>query len=78
MSEINSEETWSKSCRKFEKKSNQTKIFYRCNKVKQRNKIQCSTGLVIIYLADSLEVEILEHCAYMNTYQEFTLLLLIL
>ena len=58
MSEINSEETWSKSCRKFEKKSNQTNIFYWCNKVKQRSKIQWSTGLVIICLADSLEVEI--------------------
>ena len=40
------------------KKTQESKIFYRCNKVVQRNPIQCSTGLVLILKADSQEVEV--------------------
>ena len=47
-----------KKSEKFEKKSKQTKIFYRCNKVTQRKKLQCSTGPMILCLAYSQAVEI--------------------
>ena len=55
---IEEENTWSLKAKKYEKKTKTKKIFYRCNKVLQRAKIQCSTGLVIIFPPDKTTVEI--------------------
>ena len=55
---IESEGTWSLKNKSSLKKTQESKIFYRCNKVVQRNPIQCSTGLVLILKADSQEVEV--------------------
>ena len=39
-------------------KTVQTKIFYRCKKVSQRNPIQCSTSALLILKSENQEVEI--------------------
>ena len=55
---IEEEDIWSIKGKKYEKKSKTQKIFYRCNKVLQRSKKQCSAGLVIILPPDKTTVEI--------------------
>ena len=55
---IESEGTWSLKNKSSMKKTQESKIFFRCNKVVQRNPIQCSTGLVLILKANSQEVEV--------------------
>ena len=52
---LDEEETWSWKSKKVEKI--QTKHIYRCNKVTQRSEKQCSTGVVLVLMAESQEVE---------------------
>ena len=55
---INEEDSCAYKCKKEEKKTGQTKIFYRCKKMTQLNPIQCSTGALLILKSKSHEVEI--------------------
>ena len=50
---------WSKKgLKKYEKKSKSYKQFYRCNLVRSRCKVQCSSGCVIILPADKTNAEV--------------------
>jgi len=53
-----SERIWSKTNKKYEKSTKSHKVFYRCNQVKSRSKIQCPTACVIIKLATSTKAEV--------------------
>jgi hypothetical protein len=53
-----SEHIWSKTNKKYEKLTKTHKIFYRCNQVKSRNKVQCSSACVIILPATSTKAEV--------------------
>jgi hypothetical protein len=52
------ERIWSKTNRKYEKLTKTHKIFYRCNQVKSRSKVQCSSACVIILLATKTKAEV--------------------
>ena len=56
--ELKSEKTWAWRQKKVEKRSKSTKHFYRCSKVKQRDKKQCSAGCIIVLPVDKTTVEV--------------------
>jgi hypothetical protein len=53
-----SEHIWSKTNKKYEKLTKTHKIFYRCNQVKSRSKVKCSSACVIILPATSTKAEV--------------------
>ena len=70
---IEEQDTWPYKATQIPKKTEEKKLFYQCNKVTQRCKVQCSTGAVLILSAESQEVELHKtFCAHDHIPRKFS------